>query len=327
MASPIKTAVNNDGDASPPRLQEAVQSFLHQLADVRLASPHTIAAYRRDLRTFIAHCHADTKLDSISRTQVQDWLVAAHASGLAASTLARRLSAVSSFFDAAMQAGHCHNNVASGIRPPKQAKHLPRNLPPEQTAALMQSSDAASDQRDLALLAVMYGCGLRVSETVALNVQDVDLHQQELRVFGKGRKQRIVPLPVGALHYLQAYLRDDRHTKLNDGLHAQHSSDDNPEKPQPVFLNKYHTRLSARSVQRMLKQRALQSGADTSVSPHRLRHSFATHLLAGGVDLRAIQELLGHASLSTTERYTHLDISKLTEVYDKSHPRARKRKT
>jgi len=300
-------------------LQEAVESFLHELADVRLASTHTVAAYRRDLRTFTAFCGGDTPPDSITRIQVQDWLVAAHASGLAASTLARRLSAVSSFLDHAVQAGLCPSNVAAHVRAPKQAKRLPRTLAPEQTGALLQATDTASDTRDLALLAVMYGCGLRVSETVALNVQDIDLQQRELRVFGKGRKERIVPLPDGARDYLQRYL-DEQHA----GEKHAPAHDDSPQQQQAVFLNKYHKRLSARSVQRMLKTRALQTGADVSVTPHRLRHSFATHLLAGGVDLRAIQDLLGHASLSTTERYTHLDISKLTEVYDQTHPRAKK---
>jgi len=288
-------------------LKQAVAVFLRELADVRLASAHTVAAYRRDLQRFIDHCGAETELSVITRTQVQDWLVAGHAAGLAASTLARRLSAVSSFFDASVQAGRCPVNVAAGIRPPKQSKRLPRALPPEQTAALMQQTDRDSDIRDLALLAVMYGCGLRVSEVAGLNVDDIDLHQFELRVFGKGRKQRIVPLPQGAAELLQNWL-EERTPAMDE---------------QAVFLNKRGTRLSVRSVQRMLKARALQTGADISVTPHRLRHSFATHLLAGGVDLRAIQELLGHASLATTERYTHLDIAKLTAVYDEAHPRAK----
>lgn len=295
-------------------LQEAIHFFLHELADVRLASTHTVAAYRRDLLKFMSHCGADTDVDHITRTQVQDWLVACHAAGLAASTLARRLSAVSSFFDAAVQSGRCKTNVAAGIRAPKQPKRLPRTLPPEQTSALMQKTERNSDNRDLALLAVMYGCGLRVSEVVGLNMHDINLHQSELRVFGKGRKERIVPLPEGAMQYLQTYLSE------REGVIVEKTEQD-----QAVFLNKYNARLSIRSVQRMLKERALQTGADVSVSPHRLRHSFATHLLAGGVDLRAIQELLGHASLGTTERYTHLDIAKLTEVYDKTHPRARKK--
>lgn len=288
-------------------LPEAIAAFLHELADVRLASTHTVAAYRRDLNLFAKHC-GKVSLPAITRTQVQDWLVNGHAAGLAAATLARRLSAVSSFFDMAVQSGWCSANVAAGIRAPKQPKRLPRTLPPEQTAMLMQATTHKHDKRDLALLAVMYGCGLRISEVIGLNLDAVDLAQAELRVFGKGRKERVVPLPQGALVYLQTWL-DERIAG---------------DEEQAVFLNQRGTRLSARSVQRMLKHRALETGADISVTPHRLRHSFATHLLAGGVDLRAIQELLGHASLATTERYTHLDIAKLTEVYDQTHPRAKK---
>ena len=291
-------------------LGEAVGQFLHELADVRLASEHTVVAYRRDLSLFIEFCGKNARLSDITRIKVQDWLVASHASGLAASTLARRLSALSSFLDAAVQAGWCKTNVAAGVRPPKQAKRLPRTLPPEQTAALMKRTDRASDIRDLALVAVMYGCGLRVSEVVGLNLHDVDLQQFELRVFGKGRKERIVPLPQGAVQYLHSYLAE--RNPVNE--------------ERAVFLNRFGKRLSVRSVQRMLKERALENGADISVTPHRLRHSFATHLLAGGVDLRAIQELLGHASLATTERYTHLDIAKLTEVYDEAHPRAKRKR-
>jgi len=290
--------------------QAAVTAYLKEMAEVRLASPHTIAAYRRDLTAFGEHC-GNTPLPQITRLQVQDWLVAGHAAGRAAATLARRLSALTGLLDHAVQAGICPLNAAAGVRPPKQSARLPRTLPPEQTAALMQPTDAVADQRDLALLAVMYGAGLRVSEAVGLNLYDVDLHSCELRVLGKGSKQRIVPLPTVAADLLGSWLGERQLGIVNDD--------------QAVFLNRFGNRLSARSVQRMLKQRALVSGADISVTPHRLRHSFATHLLAGGVDLRAIQELLGHASLGTTERYTHLDIAKLTEVYDQTHPRAGRR--
>ena len=157
----------------------------------------------------------------------------------------------------------------------------------------------------------MYGCGLRVSEVAGLNLADIDMGEAEMRVRGKGGKERVTPIPDGAHTLLSNYL-DQRmgHADINQ---------------QALFLNRSGGRLSVRSIQRMLKKRALATGADVSVTPHRLRHSFATDLLVGGVDLRAIQELLGHASLSTTERYTHLDINKLTGIYDKAHPRARKR--
>jgi len=291
------------------KLSEAIAEYLRQLQDVRLASRHTVAAYHRDLNHFLTY-RGDVLLSTINRSQVQDWLVASHASGLAPASLARRLSALRSFLDTAARMGWCSGNATDGLRAPKQPRRLPRTLPPEQTALLLQSTDAASEDRDLALFAVMYGCGLRVSEVVGLNLADIDMDEAEMRVRGKGGKERIAPVPDGVRKLLLDFL----------GPRMEHADVGQ----QALFLNRMGGRLSVRSVQRMLKKRALATGADVSVTPHRLRHSFATHLLAGGVDLRAIQELLGHASLSTTERYTHLDMNSLTAIYDKAHPRARK---
>jgi len=292
------------------KLSEAIVAFLRQMRDVRLASPHTVDAYRRDLKSFIAQC-GEMPLQDVQRRHVQDWMVAQHTAGRAPASLARRLSALRSMFNAAVHANWCVLNPVDGMTPPKQSRRLPRNLPPEQTALLMQPTDAASKLRDMALLAVLYGCGLRVSEAVGLNLDEIDMQSAELRVHGKGGKERIAPMADGVCRLLGEYLE----------LRLTHAD----KQEQALFLNRLGQRLSARSVQRMLKKRALATGADTTVTPHRLRHSFATHLLAGGVDLRTIQELLGHASLSTTERYTHLDIDRLSGIYDASHPRARKR--
>lgn len=291
------------------KLSEAIAEYLGQLQNIRLASPHTVAAYHRDLNSFLTHC-GDVPLSTIGRAQVQDWLVASHASGLAPASLARHLSALRGFLDTAVRMGWCPENAADGLKAPKQPGRLPRALSPEQTALLLQPTDAVSENRDLLLLAVMYGCGLRVSEVVGLNLTDIDMGEAEILVRGKGGKERIAPIPDGVHKLLPDYL-------VRRAGHADYSQ-------QALFLNRLGGRLSVRGVQRMLKKRALATGADVSVTPHRLRHSFATHLLAGGVDLRAIQELLGHASLSTTERYTHLDMNKLTVIYDKAHPRARK---
>jgi len=298
------------------QLEKAISSFLTQLRDVRLASGHTVDAYRRDLKSFLS-ITGDISLAEVKRHHVQDWMVAQHSAGMAASSISRRLSALRSMFNTALRGDWCEHNPADGIAPPKQSKRLPRTLPPEQTAALMQTTTTSSDTRDMALLAVLYGCGLRVSEAVGLDVFDIDLRAAEMRVHGKGGKQRIAPMAEGVCRLLGDYLK--LRAEKMDGI-AQTDGIQ-----QAVFLNRRGGRLSARSVQRMLKQRALLTGADYSVTPHRLRHSFATHLLAGGVDLRTIQELLGHASLSTTERYTHLDIDKLSGIYDAAHPRARKR--
>ena len=290
------------------QLSRAVSAYLEQLADVRLASVHTISSYGRDLEQFMNNV-GDVVISEIDMRQVRDWLAEGYASGWSPATSARRLSAVRGLFRFAEDAGWCETDVTTGLKPPKPRKRLPRALPPEQTQMLL-GEDAETSERDMALLAVMYGCGLRVSEAVGLNIHDVDLGAGELRVLGKGRKERVVPIPALAVALLEAHWQ----LRLGHADPSQHA----------LFLNRSGGRLSTRSVQRMLKKRAMQTGADTSTTPHTLRHSFATHLLAGGVDLRAIQELLGHASLSTTERYTHLDINRLTKVYDEAHPRARR---
>ncbi|MDX8404187.1 MAG: tyrosine recombinase XerC [Mariprofundaceae bacterium] len=290
------------------QFSEALARYLKQLSEVRLASEHTTSNYKRDLTRFIEYC-GDMPVQNVSREHVQTWMVAGYGQGLSPITLARRLSALRGLLDASMKAGWCEKNVAAGIRPPKQPKRLPRTLPPEQTSQMMHATDSLFEERDLAIFAVMYGCGLRVSEVVGLNLQDASLESAELWVFGKGKKERVVPMPQGVVKLLQDYL------EIRDGALSESA----------IFLNQRGGRLTVRSVQRMVKKRALETGSDISVTPHRLRHSFATHLLAGGVDLRAIQELLGHSSLGTTERYTHLDMARLTEVYDSAHPRAKRK--
>ncbi|MDQ6979183.1 MAG: tyrosine recombinase XerC [Mariprofundaceae bacterium] len=292
-------------------LSEALAAFITLLRDVQQASPHTISAYQRDIGQLIGH-QGDISLASLKREHIEQWMVDAYGAGRSPATIARRLAAVRSMLDRAVQQEWCVANIAVGIRPPKQAQRLPRTLPVEQTARLIAEQEGLQDcwaARDAGLIAVLYGCGLRVGESVGLNSDDINVTEAELRVLGKGKKERIVPMPEGAC------------TLLNHWLEVRPVSAEIA-----VFINQRGTRLSTRSVQRMLKQRALVSGADVSVTPHRLRHSFASHLLAGGVDLRAIQELLGHASLTTTERYAHLDINQITRIYDASHPRARRKK-
>jgi len=274
-----------------------------------MASRHTVSNYRRDIQNLIQYCGYETTLAELSRQRLQDWMVDGYAAGLAPASLARRLSAVRSMLEYALQQHWCERNVTDGIKPPKQANRLPRALPTEQTEQLLQPTNKAADERDAVLVAVMYGCGLRVSEAVGLDISDIHLAVSEIRVYGKGRKERIVPIPAQVLTMMRKWFE-----KRHDPFHA------------PVFLNRFGKRLSARSVQRMLKQRALETGADVSVTPHRLRHSFATHLLVGGLDLRAVQELLGHSSLATTERYTHLDMEQLSHDYHAAHPRAQRKK-
>lgn len=285
---------------------------------MRLASPHTISNYRRDLKRFAefyAHqsgqSEAELKLTHIERTTIQDWLVSSHTQGLAAASLGRRLSAIKSLFTFAVRNHHCTDNPAIGIRAPKLGKRLPKTLPPEQTQQLLSTTQRTFDARELALLALLYGCGLRVSEVVGVDLDHLYLNhrqlQGEVKVRGKGNKERIVPLPELAVTLIQDWL----------AARSQFKPDH-----QALFLNRFGQRLSVRSVQRMLKDRALETGADASVTPHKLRHSFATDMLAGGANLRSIQTLLGHASLATTEHYTHVTLPQLQQTYHDAHPRS-----
>ncbi|MDX8408811.1 MAG: tyrosine recombinase XerC [Mariprofundales bacterium] len=300
-------------------LHLAVDRFLRQLALVQQYSKHTISAYQRDLNTLQLMVSPDLDIAALSRTQVQDWMVAAHSKGGAPASLARRLSALRSLLDWAEREGLVTQNVAAAVPLPKQKKRLPRAMPPEQSLVLVagtpetekEGSSPPWQARDRAMVALMYGCGLRVSELVALDVGDVDLEAHQLQVMaGKGNKQRLVPVPVQAVELVRQWLR----LRPIAGMQAA------------LFINQRGSgRLTSRSVQRMVKKIAVAQGGDSAVTPHRLRHSFATDMLVGGADLRAVQELLGHQSLATTERYTHLDLGQLAQVYDHAHPRARKK--
>ncbi|MDQ7002866.1 MAG: tyrosine recombinase XerC [Ghiorsea sp.] len=296
-----------------------MQLFLAELQQVRLASKHTVSNYQRDLNRFIdfyhQHTQKDMMVDQISREHIQDWLVLGHSQGLAPATLARRLSTIKSIFTFALRHKYCPDNPATGIRAPKLGKRLPKTLPQHQTQALLETTNRKADSRELAVLGLLYGCGLRVSEVVGVNLNHLSLNfRQELgevRVLGKGNKERIVPLPAVAVQLMGNWL-EERNNLLP--------------KEDAVFLNKFGTRLSIRSVQRMLKSRALETGVDLSITPHKLRHSFATDMLTGGANLRTIQQFLGHASLATTEHYTHVTLPQLKKTYTDAHPRAKAKK-
>ncbi len=298
---------------------QATLAFIEELQHVRLASQHTISNYQRDVQHFLtfATSLSNTKeelflLSTVNREMVQDWLVMGHSQRLTPATLARRLSALKSLFSFALRQKYCTDNPASGIRSPKLGKRLPKTLPQHQTQALLETTQRKFDARELALLALLYGCGLRVSEVVGVNLKDLSLNFSskigEVRVLGKGNKERIVPLPELAVELIEQWLTQRGNLlSTNDAL----------------FLNRFGQRLSVRSVQRTLKDRALATGADASITPHKLRHSFATDMLSGGANLRTIQQFLGHASLATTEHYTHVTLPQLQQSYSKAHPRAK----
>jgi integrase/recombinase XerC len=291
-----------------------VAAFLQRLKTERRLSPHTVSAYQRDLNALLDFCARErvgswAELDSYV---VRRFAAESHRRGLSARSVARRLSAVRTFLSYLVEIGIVRANQAVHVQAPKPSRRLPKTLDADQVASLLAiSGEAPLTLRDRAILELFYSSGLRLAELVGLDLSDVDVADRTVRVTGKGGKTRIVP--VGR-HALRA---------LGDWLHVR------PELASPgeqaLFLGQRGERLSRRSVQTRLNHWAQRQGAPTRVHPHMLRHSFATHLLESSGDLRAVQEMLGHASVSTTQVYTHLDFQHLAHVYDKAHPRARRR--
>ena len=288
---------------------DAVEAWAAHLRTERSASPHTLRGYLSDVRQFLAVAGAGG-LHGITATDVRRWLRSLDGVVDRAST-ARKLSAVRGFFRFLRSTARIRVDPTVGISTPKTTKKLPVHLSLDDVDRLLVTPDGEgfAGLRDRAILEVLYSSGLRVSELTGLDWIDVDAEAETLRVTGKGRKERIVPIGRPALHALRTY---------RAACAARGWSVDGT---QPVFRNVRGGRLTSRSVGRMVDRYTTASGAPKA-SPHALRHTFATHLLGGGADLRAIQELLGHASLSTTQRYTHVDLRRLMEAYDRAHPRA-----
>jgi integrase/recombinase XerC len=294
-----------------------VRRFERYLAVERNLSPHTLAAYQRDLRQlceFLSQngCEGSLSscLDRIDTLLLRRFLAQLH-KGCGRASIGRKLSSLRTFFRFLVREGELAVSPADGLATPRQEQYLPKVLSAEQTGRLLDqpfSGKQVLALRDLAIFELIYSCGLRISELTGLDVDAVDLHQLRVRVLGKGNKERVLPIGRQAGKALQAY--------LEARCEQQEAA---------LFLNLRGGRLTPRSIQRNLKQRLLTLGLPTDVTPHALRHSFATHLLDAGADLRAIQELLGHASLSTTQKYTQVSFSHLTEVYDRAHPRSRKK--
>jgi len=306
------------GDA----LGRAAAEFVDHLAYARRASRHTVDAYRRDLSQFVEHARrlhgGPARLDSVTRLTLRDFLGAVSKECTTA-TVARKLSAVRALFRYLVRVGKLADSPAEQIATPKVRKKLPGMLNVDSASEVMAAPAAsprgteASRLRDAALLEVLYGSGLRVSELVGLDLDAVSLGESTLRVFGKGRKERVVPVGTKCEAALRAYLG------ARAGLrHPKTGAQD----PAALFLSHDGRRLGVRWVQKLVHRYGALGTGRPDLHPHALRHSCATHMLEGGADLRAIQELLGHASLSTTQRYTHLSLDRLLEVYDKSHPLA-----
>jgi integrase/recombinase XerC len=288
---------------------DAVEAWATHLRTERSASPHTLRAYLADVRQFLAIAGAGG-IQRIGATEVRHWLRAID--GVVDRTsIARKLSAIRGFFRFLVSSGRLRIDPTLGVATPKTRKKLPPHLSLDEVDRLLTTpgGDVFAGVRDRAILEVLYSSGLRVSELTGLDWPDVDGEAETVRVLGKGRKERIVPVGRPALRALDAYRRAcaERGWPTTTG---------------PTFRNARGGRLTSRSVARLMERWVAASGATAKATPHALRHTFATHLLGGGADLRAIQELLGHVSLATTQRYTHVDLRRLMDVYDRAHPRA-----
>jgi integrase/recombinase XerC len=300
----------------------ALSRFGEYLTSERRASPHTVSAYRRDLESLARFIRArqpsGARLSSLDKFALRAWL-GELAKNVAPPTISRKISSVRALCDYLLRAGDLRTNPSSTLASPKLRRKLPRFLAPDaagevMTAPLAQTTGSdVAHLRDALVLELLYGSGLRVSELATLDLGQISIETAEVRVLGKGRKERIVPLGSKALSALEAYL--PRRTELR---HPRTGHSEN----EALLLGERGKRLSVRWLQQLVKRYGVLGAGRSDLHPHALRHSCATHMLEGGADLRAIQEMLGHSSLSTTQRYTHVSLDQLLAVYDRAHPMA-----
>ena len=292
-----------------------VEEYLKELEAARGSSPHTLRAYSRDLDELLVHL-AERDIDDpreVTPRILRHHLMRLDERGLSRGTVERKLSAARSFFKYLVRRGVLEAHPAIGLRPARRARALPKALAEDEVGALLGAPDVSTPagRRDRALLECMYSAGTRAAETVGLDRGDLDLRRGVARVRGKGKKERLAPLGSHAVEALREYLAD-------------------PERPRPraaagkaVFLNRRGGRLTTRSLGRIVERTVLAAGVKRGATPHTLRHSFATHLLDRGADLKAVQELLGHEHLVTTQIYTHVSVERLRKIYEQAHPRAK----
>jgi integrase/recombinase XerC len=313
---------------------EHLKAFLRFLALNRNASAHTVRAYESDLTQFIGYAaaQADVKKrelqpSQLDREALRGFLGQLHKQGLSRATAARKLAAVRTFLRYLRREEVIEDDPGGLVATPKRDIRMPAHLSEGEMTALLDApaGDTPLSRRDRAILELFYASGLRLSELTGLDVEDLNLSAKMVRVLGKGRKERIVPFNGSTAKAIRAYL-NDREILVTGTARAAPSPkgqlDRRGRRRDPLFVNYRGGRLTVRSVDRLVRRYVAASSTRTGISPHALRHSFATHLLQRGADLRAIQELLGHASLSSTQRYTHVNAAQLLEVYRKSHPRA-----
>ncbi len=295
-------------------MEETIKGFLGYLSTERNMSPHTLRNYLSDLAQFEKFFKGVLKkatlstedLRNVDHIMIRAFLSNLHDKGISKSSLARKISALRTFFNYFCRESDRPGNPGKMVSTPRREKNLPRFLSIDEMDRLLNASvgEDASVRRDSAILETFYSAGLRIGEIVAIDLEDINFADHLIRVKGKGRKERIVPIGSKAVEAIREYL------KMRSA-------------GQPLFLNRYGKRLTTRSVHRIVGKYKRLSGL-WDITPHSIRHSFATHILDGGADLRSVQEMLGHANLSTTQRYTHVSMDKLMEIYDKAHPRGKK---
>ena len=314
----------------PQPLQPHCEAFLEFLELNRNVSRHTLRAYRSDLAQFATFAAArlgrNPKPADIDQRTIRAFLAGLYEEGLSRATSARKLAAIRSFTRYLRREGAVDQDAGALVASPAIERRVPAHLSRDEMDALLEAPDGASPlgRRDRAILELFYASGLRLSELASLDLEDINLGSRMVRVLGKGGKERIVPFTRPAAAAIRAWLPDRRRMAASAPPptvrprrgRARKTPDD------PLFLNKHGGRLSTRSIDRLVRKYATQVATRLGISPHALRHSFATHLLDAGADLRSIQELLGHSRISTTQRYTHVSTAQITDVYRKSHPRA-----
>lgn len=303
-------------------MQDYLRQFNEYLIAEKNASPHTVASYLGDLHQFFGFLeesghgqeNGKVRLENIDRLAVRSYLSSLHARKCSGATMARKLSSLSSFFRFLCREGFLEANVAKTLPAPKKVHRLPSHLSVDEMFRLLDlpKGDTFQGARDRAILELFYGTGVRISELTGLTLDALRLGEQTIKVLGKGGKERLLPMGQKAAAALSSYLP-----------HRQKKATAVRPPPEGVFLNRSGGVLTPRGVRKIVHRYARHFAG--RITPHSLRHSFATHMLGGGADLRSIQEMLGHASLSTTQKYTHLTIERLTEAYDRAHPRAERK--
>lgn len=292
-------------------MEQALQGFLNHLTVEKGASPHTVAAYRNDLGQLLEF----TEGARVSPRLLSDYVIALQERGYSNTTVARKIASVKSFFGFLLEEGEVKEDPTENLSSPRTGRSLPKPLSEEDILRLLEEPfklGTPEGLRDGAMLEVLYASGLRVSEMINLNVRDVNVDEQYLRCMGKGSKERVVPLYDGVVDVVQDYVTNGRPELLADSNRNE----------QALFLNRHGDRLTRQGFWFILKNHAVNAGIVQTITPHTLRHSFATHLLAGGASLRNVQEFLGHASIATTQIYTHITSERIMEEYDRAHPRA-----